>query len=553
MAAPRHRPSARRPGSAADAPSARAAGPLVVEAARALRAVPRRARRSWPCSPGSSRSSRPSGCGSTSSARSGCSGRCSRASGWRAASPGSARRCSCWPTSGSSSAPRPATPGCRATTEHRPAAARPPARLPGALRRRGARWSAAASCARDWQQVILWLHRSDFGVVDPLFHRDVGFFVFSLPLYQKVAHWLFLTVAIALASHVRRARRDRRDPHQARAGLGHAGGARPPARARRAPAPRHRLAAPARPVRARASASGGEAARRGVHRRARPCSPGCACSWWSRSPPRPCSSTGRCGGHGRCPRWPWSWWSPSPSSPTPRSCPRWSSASSSTPRPCRASVPISPTPSGSPSCAYGLDRVADRPLPANATISGAELRANRDVLRNIQLWDTDVLRPQIDQQQSIGSYYTLPQHHASTDTARHGEARAMIVAERELDLSRLEPSGRTWANDHLAYTHGYGLVAVPAGGVGPAGQPKFVTSEFGAGRAPDPGPPAPHLLRRPAARRAAVGDRQDEAARDREAASGRRSRARVPLRRRRRDLPRRIRCAARCSRCASAS
>jgi uncharacterized protein len=52
----------------------------------------------------------------------------------------------------------------------------------------------------DWQQLILWLHRSDFGVVDPLFHRDVGFFVFSLPLYQKVAHWLFLTVAIGLAS-----------------------------------------------------------------------------------------------------------------------------------------------------------------------------------------------------------------------------------------------------------------------------------------------------------------------------------------------------------------
>ncbi len=60
----------------------------------------------------------------------------------------------------------------------------------------------------------------------------------------------------------------------------------------------------------------------------------------------------------------------------------------------------------------------------------------------------------------------------------------MIVAQRELDLTRLEQSGRTWANDRLAYTHGYGLVAVPAGGVGPAGQPKFVTSEFGAGRAP---------------------------------------------------------------------
>ena len=133
--------------------------------------------------------------------------------------------------------------------------------------------------------------------------------------------------------------------------------------------------------------------------------------------------------------------------------------------------------------AFGLDRVGDRPLPANGRISGEDLRANRDVLRNIQLWDTDVLRPQIDQQQSIGSYYAFP--NTTVDRYRTaGGARAMIVAQRELDLRRLEGSGRTWANDRLAYTHGYGLVAVPAGGVGRAGQPKFVTSEFGAGRAP---------------------------------------------------------------------
>ena len=53
---------------------------------------------------------------------------------------------------------------------------------------------------------------------------------------------------------VRRARRDRRDPHEAGAGVGHARRARPPARARRPAAPRRRLAALAQPVRARASA-----------------------------------------------------------------------------------------------------------------------------------------------------------------------------------------------------------------------------------------------------------------------------------------------------------
>ncbi|MET0730754.1 MAG: UPF0182 family protein, partial [Solirubrobacterales bacterium] len=54
----------------------------------------------------------------------------------------------------------------------------------------------------DWQHVLLWLHRSDFGIADPLFHRDLGFFVFSLPLYQQVAHWLFLMLALSLACSI---------------------------------------------------------------------------------------------------------------------------------------------------------------------------------------------------------------------------------------------------------------------------------------------------------------------------------------------------------------
>ena len=90
----------------------------------------------------------------------------------------------------------------------------------------------------------------------------------------------------------------------------------------------------------------------------------------------------------------------------------------------------------------------------------------------------------------------------------------MIVAERELDLSRLDPSGRTWANDHLAYTHGYGLVAVPAGGVGvdEQGKPTFVTSEFGpGGRPPQLREPRVYYGVQPPAR-AAVGDREGRAA-----------------------------------------
>src|SRR3954453_7494530 len=52
------------------------------------------------------------------------------------------------------------------------------------------------------QEVLLWLHRGDVGVTDPVFHRDVGFFLFSLPLYRHVAAWLTVTTAAALAGAV---------------------------------------------------------------------------------------------------------------------------------------------------------------------------------------------------------------------------------------------------------------------------------------------------------------------------------------------------------------
>jgi uncharacterized membrane protein (UPF0182 family) len=194
--------------------------------------------------------------------------------------------------------------------------------------------------------------------------------------------------------------------------------------------------------------------------------------------------------------------------------------------------------------AYALDRVAERPLPANATISDRELGANRDVIRNVQLWDTDVLRPEIAQQQTIGSYYGFP--NITVDRYdRGGRPEGMIVAERELDLSRLDPSGRTWANDRLAYSHGYGLVAVPAGDAGVDDQGKPSLRDVGVRRraTTGPGARAPRVLRNPAASRAAVGRRGDAARGGGEAALGRLTSTGVPLPRGRGDRAVRSRAA----------
>jgi uncharacterized protein len=55
----------------------------------------------------------------------------------------------------------------------------------------------------NWVTVQLFLHGGSFGIVDPEFGHDIGFFVFDLPLYRSVLNWLFMTVFLAfLASLV---------------------------------------------------------------------------------------------------------------------------------------------------------------------------------------------------------------------------------------------------------------------------------------------------------------------------------------------------------------
>lgn len=57
----------------------------------------------------------------------------------------------------------------------------------------------------DWVRVQLFLHGGSFGIVDPEFGRDIGFFVFDLPFYRAVLNWLFVAVCLAfvasLATH----------------------------------------------------------------------------------------------------------------------------------------------------------------------------------------------------------------------------------------------------------------------------------------------------------------------------------------------------------------
>jgi uncharacterized membrane protein (UPF0182 family) len=127
--------------------------------------------------------------------------------------------------------------------------------------------------------------------------------------------------------------------------------------------------------------------------------------------------------------------------------------------------------------AFGLDRVETTGFPAAERLPAATLSANQVTVGNIRLWEASVLKIGIQNLQAIGQYYEF----SDVDVDRYpieGTPRQVMISAREADPRNLDPSAQTWQNLHLAYTHGYGVVAAQVNTAEATGRPAFVVSGF---------------------------------------------------------------------------
>ncbi|MEE8521468.1 MAG: UPF0182 family protein [Gemmatimonadota bacterium] len=125
---------------------------------------------------------------------------------------------------------------------------------------------------------------------------------------------------------------------------------------------------------------------------------------------------------------------------------------------------------------YGLDAFEDRDYPLDLARMPDQATTAR-VTAGLPLWDTRPLRATYNQFQGINPYYTF----ADVDYDRYGtqgQLQQVAVAVREIDLDQLPPVARTWQNLHLSenYTHGLGLVMSPAARITAAGEPAYYMS-----------------------------------------------------------------------------
>ncbi len=127
--------------------------------------------------------------------------------------------------------------------------------------------------------------------------------------------------------------------------------------------------------------------------------------------------------------------------------------------------------------AFGLDKFHEREVPAVDTVTQAQVAANQSTVDNIRLWDYRPILDTYSQLQEIRSYYSFGQ----VDIDRYtigGQERQVMLSARELNSDQLDEQVRTWQNQRLAYTHGYGAVVSPVNEIEGEGLPKLLVKNI---------------------------------------------------------------------------
>ncbi|HEV3473962.1 MAG TPA: UPF0182 family protein [Actinomycetota bacterium] len=129
--------------------------------------------------------------------------------------------------------------------------------------------------------------------------------------------------------------------------------------------------------------------------------------------------------------------------------------------------------------AYGIEGVQERTFAAENAVTAEEVRASSQTVQNIRLWNPDVLKDSYLQLQRFRPYYEFP----DVDVDRYvidGQRRQVMISPREVTQNGIPGGGQTWQNQHLFYTHGFGATASRVDQVTTAGSPAFVLSNIPA-------------------------------------------------------------------------
>ena len=137
--------------------------------------------------------------------------------------------------------------------------------------------------------------------------------------------------------------------------------------------------------------------------------------------------------------------------------------------------------------AFNLDNIVAKTFNPQGQLTAADIQNNDLTIENIRLWDTRPILQTNRQLQQIRPYYQF--HDADIDRyllsqddqLTDADKQQVIIAARELDYAQVQDIAKTWVNEHLIYTHGYGFTLSPVNRVAEGGLPYYYIKDIGTG------------------------------------------------------------------------
>ncbi len=124
---------------------------------------------------------------------------------------------------------------------------------------------------------------------------------------------------------------------------------------------------------------------------------------------------------------------------------------------------------------YDLDRITVSPFDVSYSLTSKDLEKNNATIKNIRLWDDAPTQRTYSQLQQIRTYYSFKD--VDNDRYRvNGEYMQVMLSPRELSHDDL-PS-RSWINEKLVFTHGFGISMGPVSRISKEGLPEFIIKDI---------------------------------------------------------------------------
>jgi uncharacterized membrane protein (UPF0182 family) len=132
--------------------------------------------------------------------------------------------------------------------------------------------------------------------------------------------------------------------------------------------------------------------------------------------------------------------------------------------------------------AFRLDDIEVEAFEPEANLTFEDLKENSLTVQNIRLWDTRPLLQTNRQLQQFRLYYSFPDADIDRYTLKTPdggtEQQQVLISARELDYAAIPSEAKTWINQHLFYTHGYGFTISPVNRVQAQGLPAYLIKDI---------------------------------------------------------------------------